>query len=206
MSFSEEEREEIERRLIETAAEKFATYGHRKTTIADVTDPVGISTGSFYLFFDSKADLVETIVNRERARLLDRFEAELDGVSDARDGLERLFHTYASFLEENEFVQGALFEPSLTATVKALPESELEARLEFISQFGELLEPLRDADGHTLRDVDVLLLVGVMSTVLLLVSNRELYELYDPAYYEELKGFHVETIARGLTTEEPPAE
>jgi len=77
--FSDEERARIRRGLLETGREQFARYGLKKTTIADLTDPVGIANSTFYRFFDSKEALY--------AEILQSLEEEI-AESIVRDSLE----------------------------------------------------------------------------------------------------------------------
>ena len=53
-SFGEEERELIKRKLLESCEKCWSKYGYKKTTIRELCDMSGISTGAFYLFFQSK--------------------------------------------------------------------------------------------------------------------------------------------------------
>lgn len=71
-SYSEQEREYIQKRLKEEAAKCLAQYGVRRTTVDEIVKRVNIPKGTFYLFYKSKELLLfETIqeqhelVNRE---------------------------------------------------------------------------------------------------------------------------------------------
>jgi AcrR family transcriptional regulator len=63
-AFSEEERQTIRRQLHEQGEKLFEAYGLRKTTVEDITQAVGISKGSFYLFYASKEELLLEILER----------------------------------------------------------------------------------------------------------------------------------------------
>lgn len=56
-SFSDDERDRIRRTLISAARQRFARYGYRRTSIAELARDAGIAKGSVYLFFASKADV-----------------------------------------------------------------------------------------------------------------------------------------------------
>jgi len=53
-SFGEEERELIKSKLLESCEKCWSKYGYKRTTIRELCDMSGISTGAFYLFFQSK--------------------------------------------------------------------------------------------------------------------------------------------------------
>lgn len=55
--FTNEEKNEIEARLLKAARELFLQYGVSKTNISDITDRAGVGKGTFYLFYKSKGDI-----------------------------------------------------------------------------------------------------------------------------------------------------
>lgn len=63
--FSAEERQQIERLLIDTAKTLFIRYGVQKTTILDITDAAKVGKGTFYLFFKSKGDIYMKVYTEE---------------------------------------------------------------------------------------------------------------------------------------------
>ncbi len=57
-----EERKDAKRRhILDTAARVFAERGYHGTTVRDVLNEAGISTGSFYFYFSNKEELFETL-------------------------------------------------------------------------------------------------------------------------------------------------
>jgi AcrR family transcriptional regulator len=74
-AFSPEEKEIIRQQLREKGEELFEAYGLKKTTVDDITRAVGISKGSFYLFYSSKEELLlqilEQIESEARGRILE---------------------------------------------------------------------------------------------------------------------------------------
>lgn len=67
--FSKVEKEEIKLNLIKVGATLFQRYGLDKVSINDLTQKAGIGKGTFYLFYNSKADLFMEIYQRERERV-----------------------------------------------------------------------------------------------------------------------------------------
>jgi len=55
--FTNEEKHDIEARLLKAARELFLQYGVSKTNISDITDRAGVGKGTFYLFYKSKGDI-----------------------------------------------------------------------------------------------------------------------------------------------------
>ena len=56
-AFSEQERELIRVKLLESCNECWSKYGYRRTNIRELCAMTGISTGAFYMFFSSKEHL-----------------------------------------------------------------------------------------------------------------------------------------------------
>src|SRR5690625_1394795 len=63
--FSEEEREQIRRKLLETGRRFIQEKGYQKTSIQEITQMIGIAQGSFYTFYSSKEELLLRILERE---------------------------------------------------------------------------------------------------------------------------------------------
>ena len=55
--------EATRRRFLETAAVEFAAKGFDGTSLNQLIERLGISKGSFYYYFDDKADLFSTVVD-----------------------------------------------------------------------------------------------------------------------------------------------
>lgn len=200
--FSDEEREQIHERLLEVGLDQFSTYGPKKTTIADLTEPLGIAQSTFYLFFDSKEELIEEIVHKQRKEFMVHVERELADTEDAHEGLETLFHLHATWLEENQFLQQVFFEQRLDEAVRSLPQDLVEEhRQQLIHELTDYIEAMRSCDGPVLREIDTFTVLGLLSINAFLVSNREMFEEYDDEYYLDIKHTLISALARGLTTE-----
>src|SRR5688572_7043026 len=87
-------REEKRREIIRIAAELFNELGYERTSMSAIAARVGGSKATLYGYFESKADLLRTIldedVNEEADRLMSAFLAE----KDLRSGLIRLGMAY----------------------------------------------------------------------------------------------------------------
>ena len=69
-TYSENERAYIQERLKTEAKKCLATYGIRKTTIDELVKRVGIPKGTFYLFYESKEQLLyEVIMESDKSKL-----------------------------------------------------------------------------------------------------------------------------------------
>ncbi|MFC7044087.1 TetR/AcrR family transcriptional regulator [Halobacteriaceae archaeon GCM10025711] len=91
--FSQEKQERIRRALLDAGCDRFERYGLQGTTIADLTDDVGIADGTFYSFFDSKEALFAAVLRREAEQVYDDLTAVLDEADDAETGIRRFLET-----------------------------------------------------------------------------------------------------------------
>lgn len=56
-NFTEREKENIKRSLLEACKRNWTQYGYKKTSVDELCSQAGISKGAFYLFFESKEAL-----------------------------------------------------------------------------------------------------------------------------------------------------
>ena len=81
------EHDERETEILDIAEKLFYTQGYDKTPISDVIDAVGIAKGTFYYYFNSKADLLDKIMDRQAKKIdeiIDRVleEPEADAIEE----------------------------------------------------------------------------------------------------------------------------
>lgn len=192
--FSDEERAAVREALVDAGERYFRTVGPQKTTVADLTDEAGIAKGTFYHFFDSKADLFLEVFVRLRDDLVDAVHDEVDDVEDGREGIERLFRTYVDWLEDHPVIQKLAADVDSGRFRRSLPADELaRAEREGVERLVPLVETWQ-ANGTLRDDLSPTAIVGLIEPVALLaVTNDE----YDEAYYQQ-RDVLIETIARGL--------
>ncbi len=62
IAFTQEQKDEIQGKLIEAGFDLSGTIGFKKMTIAKITEAAGVAVGSFYIFFDSKENFVLALI------------------------------------------------------------------------------------------------------------------------------------------------
>jgi len=90
--YNKEHKEATRQRIIETAGRRFKQDGIDGSGIATLMSDAGLTNGAFYAHFDSKDDLVTTVVGEELARQATNF-GELPA---GRAGLEEFVRWYLS--------------------------------------------------------------------------------------------------------------
>ena len=65
----EENKEEKEKNIINSAFKLFAEKGIKDTSISEITENAHVAKGTFYLYFKDKYDLQEYIITRKSKQL-----------------------------------------------------------------------------------------------------------------------------------------
>ncbi|EMA56173.1 TetR/AcrR family transcriptional regulator [Halococcus thailandensis] len=208
--FSDDERDRIREELIETGRELLLTYGPKKTTVADITDPVGIAKPTFYQFFDAKSDLYIVILERELQEYMETARSELEDVTDPQEALKRLFWSYAEFGDGNKFIQQTVIRGNYQDVIGRTSSEQLDdfVRTE-MAEFIPLIEDIQSRSDGPLSEMDPLTVLGIMgSSIGLLVLHKDEYEQYEgqfegieEGYYHHMQDTLITTLARGLTVE-----
>ena len=126
--FSDAERERIRERLLAEGRDLFERYGLRKTTIADLTGPVGIAASTFYQFFDSKEALYLEILEAEGQRLAERVLADSFGAyDDPERAIAAFLDAIMAEIETNPLVQRLIVGDELDRLRDQFTDEELRA-------------------------------------------------------------------------------
>ncbi|WP_266075220.1 TetR/AcrR family transcriptional regulator [Haladaptatus caseinilyticus] len=200
--FDEEERERIRHELIEAGRDLFAQYGLRKTTIADLTDAVGIANGTFYQFFDSKESLYFEVIQAEGHEVADELVANsLGAEADPERAIRKFLGGLVETMEENQLFRQLLAGDELEGMMRAMddvPEGEMEIRradsLAYVVPYIEKWQ----AEGDV-RDGDPVAIAGTMGAVKFIPPYRE---QFGEEYYPAVRDMLIETIAAGLTRQD----
>ena len=62
IAFTQEQKDEIQEKLIEAGFALSTSIGFKKMTVATVAKSAGVAVGSFYIFFDSKENFVLALI------------------------------------------------------------------------------------------------------------------------------------------------
>jgi len=121
-------------RILETAAEEFAARGYDGVSLNQLIDRLEMSKGSFYYYFDDKADLFSTVADLAWAIVLPAGELDLESfdVEDFWPSLERLMQDARERIRANPWLVGftrLMYDPPDIAGVReSLAEKFDQAR------------------------------------------------------------------------------
>ena len=95
--------------ILDAAAQILAARDLGAMTVADVVAGAGIAKGTFYLYFDSKEDLVAALQARYQESLITRAQAILDGPGPHLQRLDRFIAATVDFHRAQIRLHHALF-------------------------------------------------------------------------------------------------
>lgn len=161
-------------RILEATEEVLRRHGPAKATVVDVARALGVSHGSVYRHFRTKAALREAVTKR----WLDRATGMLAAIAEAdRDPQARLRDWLAALFEAKRRKAGD--DPELFATYTVLTGENVEAVIEHITELtGQLTRIVQDgADAGTFTVTDP----ATTARALFQATGR----FHDPCYARE---------------------
>ncbi|WP_247004214.1 TetR/AcrR family transcriptional regulator [Halosolutus gelatinilyticus] len=198
--FSDEERDEIRDELVETARRLFEVHGFQKTTVEDVTEPVGIAESTFYRFFDTKSELYTEVLIRENEQLMDAIEGEVATANDPEEKLRRFLQTWAREFEERPLLIQTHQNPQ--ETYLHIDESMFESAVDrFFDRFLPIMEDIQAQTDGFISNADPGTIVEVLGVIELIIAQRELYEEWGNTDYSEFQSALQTVLVRGLLAE-----
>ena len=81
--------EERRRQLMDFAANRFADNGYHPTSVAEIVEGLGVGKGVFYWYFDSKEELLRSILAAGQLDLRRRQRAAITGAITPMERIER---------------------------------------------------------------------------------------------------------------------
>ncbi len=126
-AFSETDRERIRERLRQAGCDSFATVGLRRTAVDDLVRAAGISKGAFYLFYDSKEELLQEILEHLAATVQrDVLDRVCTPELSARDSLRELLRLSVS-VRQAERLLNRISPEELEQLARRVPPERAEA-------------------------------------------------------------------------------
>lgn len=196
--FSEAEREQIRQQLLDLAEEHFARYGLGKTTIADLTDPVGIANSTFYSFFDSKEALYVEVLEAQAEAISQRLLADsFDRYEDPQQAIEAFLKAVCTEIETNPLTRQLIAGGEIDRLRTAMgPEATAQSRAADIAYFLPYIEVCFERGD--LRGPDPATVAHAIRAVTFLTLHRE---DIGTDRYEAVRDLVIESFAVGLTIE-----
>ena len=142
-------RAEREQQMLDSAEQVFGKRGYQPASMNEIAAGAGISKAMLYSYFESKEALYVACVERYRARLFERAEAEVMHAPDPAAGLEAFARVYFDHIEEwRETGWWVLYGEASTQAI-----SEMRARHAVLIE--HLLRRAADMIGAQTSDADI---------------------------------------------------
>lgn len=87
--------------ILEAAQGVFAERGFHEATVEEIAERAGIGKGTVYLYFESKKDLLVSLVVQKLSELEERVATGIDGLDRPNDVLRRLVDVFVDFHVRN---------------------------------------------------------------------------------------------------------
>lgn len=179
------------RKVLEAAENVFAEHGYHEASIVKITESAGIALGTFYLYFDSKQSVFESLVidlnTRVRQSMSEAMQGATNRIEAERSGFEGFFRFTAQHpalyrvIREAEFVSPATMKLHYERIVEGYTEGLRQAQHDgdvddaldpeiaawALMGMGELIGMRfllwqRDADGNPPQNIDPEVLGSMM--------------------------------------------
>jgi AcrR family transcriptional regulator len=190
--YDKEHKVATRQRIVETSGRRLKKDGIDGSGVATLMADAGLTNGAFYAHFDSKTDLVATVVANE----LSSQSAYVDALPAGMAGVEQIVREYLSAEHRDNPSQGcpsAALLDEISRSDKSIrkaytdgivtvidliaarvdPQDPLGARVRTLSAFALMIGTLQVARTVTDRKLsDQLLAEGISNTLALLAPNR----------------------------------
>jgi AcrR family transcriptional regulator len=196
--FVEPDKNKLKERILEQGRALFITYGFKKTSVADITKAVGISQGSFYLFYPSKEELYADILMREeqqiRDTLISRYWTE---GRITRKGLADSLAFSVHVLEGNVLLRQLYDQEVMQQLFRKLPESKQEEM--FRQDADDLLPYIKNAqECGLMHPYPPETVVSLMRAFVLMAFHKE---QIGAAHYGETIRLMADLLSKSLILE-----
>ena len=99
------QKEQLRQEIIDIAIQLFEERGFGAVSVDEIAQRTGIAKGTFYLYFKSKADLIQSVLEKGLALLEAAvFHAIKHGEGDARSDLRNVMRAQLGFFEEHGYI------------------------------------------------------------------------------------------------------
>jgi len=171
--FTEQEKINIEARLIVCGKEAFGRYGIKKTSVEELARRAGISKGAFYQFFPSKEDLYFAVIrNYETAQHEQMFQLISGNSEDDKALLKTVLRGIMNQVDNDPFVRRLLAKEEFEYLWQKFTPRQLEDAMQADVDFASRLAEIWKKKGKLKID-DPQLISGVFRAIFFLFLHKE---------------------------------
>ncbi len=186
-AFSEEEKELIKTKIMETAMDLFHDKGTKSLSIQELTRRVGIAQGSFYNFWKDKDALVLDIMRYRSKQKLEIIVQKFD--ESLKDPVG--FLTEIIYVNSMDLMKKGEEQPVYSQSFAILSRADLNAENRVGAVYQDFIEKLAAywKEHGVVKEVDVQGLVNVFTGSFVLFANAV---QFDREYFEKIFRIFIE--------------
>lgn len=124
--------------IIESAVKVFARKGFYHATVNEIAREAAIADGTMYTYFQSKEDLLISIFEYKMDDILERFNAQLNGISDPLERFNKFIQIYFLLIEEDKNL-AEVFQVELRQSTKFLKDYHNQKFLDYLNLIADIL-------------------------------------------------------------------
>ena len=180
-------------RIVEAAVQIFSQKGYHRTKVQDITNALGISTGTFYIYFGNKRDLFVEVVDHVFRTILGEAARAIVAEEDIRKRMVirgRVF--YENYSKYNEILNQLRAE---MAGEDKWPQEKVK------KAYHDLTKPVikdiqRGIDAGLYRKLDPDLLAYTLTGIIEVMSLRMTID--DKYSFEDIMAFIIDFMTNGV--------
>ena len=139
-------------RILAAAEERFASFGYRRTGMAEIARDAGVAAGTLYRYFASKEEIFRAVIREGTASWLARARAAVAPPGTAIERLARLGTASIEFNRENALINSVYRRDNEIIFAPLIEELHEELLRQNVAMIADVIrDGIREG---TLRDVD----------------------------------------------------
>ncbi|HRQ40584.1 MAG TPA: TetR/AcrR family transcriptional regulator [Chloroflexota bacterium] len=152
-------------RILETAAQEFATYGYAQASLNRILEAAGISKGAAYYYFDDKADVYLTAVRHYGHAVLAAIDLDVSALTATNfwTAVADLYHQQFTAFADRPWILGLLKSGGNTDALAA--DEQLAALMQEVGQMMAALLQRGQELGVVRADLPEELLAALISAI-----------------------------------------
>jgi AcrR family transcriptional regulator len=171
--FTEQEKINIRKRLLQCGKETFGRFGIKKTSLEDLTRQAGISKGAFYQFFPSKEDLYFAVIrNYETAQHQRMYKLITEESDNDKQLFKMVLLEIMDQVDNDPFVRRLLAKEEFEYLWQKFTPEQLEEAMTADVDFASQLVDTWKKKGKLKID-DPKLITGVFRAIFFLFLHKE---------------------------------
>lgn len=126
-------------RIMQAAVKVFSKKGFHSSRIAEIAKEAGVASGTIYLYFKNKDDILISVFEESLDRIIGEMEAGLEDIDDPRDMLKHFIEHHLWILKEQRELAEVL-QVELRQSYKFMKEYEPTRWIQYINIIARILK------------------------------------------------------------------